>query len=65
MGIDDKQLVGNDQKADIWSIGTLCYEMLFGKSAFDSETMGELVQKIESGSYKIPTNVSNACCYRK
>ena len=30
----------------------------FGKSAFDSETMGELVQKIESGSYKIPTNVS-------
>ena len=58
MGIDDKQLVGYDQKADIWSIGTLCYEMLFGKSAFDSETMGELVQKVESGSYKIPTNVS-------
>ena len=34
MGIDDKQLVGYDQKADIWSIGTLCYEMLFWQISF-------------------------------
>ena len=57
MGIDDKNL-GYDQKADIWSVGTLCYEMLIGKSAFDSETMEELIQRVETGSYKIPTNVS-------
>ena len=57
MGIDDKNL-GYDQKADIWSVGTLCYEMVIGKSAFDSETMAELIQRVESGSYKIPTNVS-------
>ena len=51
-------MVGYDQKADIWSIGTLCYEMLIGKSAFNSKTMDELVQKVESGSYSIPTNLS-------
>ena len=29
-----------------------------GKSAFNSKTMDELVQKVESGSYSIPTNLS-------
>ena len=57
-GVDDGKKVGYDQKADIWSLGTLCYEMLIGKSAFDSNTMGELVEKVESGSYKIPANLS-------
>jgi serine/threonine protein kinase len=51
-------LVGYDQKADIWSIGTLCYEMLIGRSAFNSKSMQELVQKVESGSYVIPTFLS-------
>jgi serine/threonine protein kinase len=50
--------LGYDQKADVWSIGTICYEMLIGKSAFDSEDMEELVEKIEEGEYKIPTNLS-------
>ena len=57
-GVDDGNFVGYDQKADIWSLGTLCYEMIIGKSAFDSETLLELVQKVESGSYKIPTHLS-------
>ena len=51
-------MVGYNQKADIWSLGTLCYEMLIGKSAFNSKTMDELVKKVEAGSYKIPTNLS-------
>ena len=58
MGIDDGKLVGYDQKADIWSLGTLCYEMLIGRSAFNSKSMQELVQKVESGSYEIPTHLS-------
>jgi serine/threonine protein kinase len=57
-GINTGQMVGYDQKADIWSIGTLCYEMLIGKSAFNSKSMEELVRKVESGSYNIPTNLS-------
>lgn len=53
----DRQL-GYDVKADIWSLGTICYEMTIGKSAFDSEDLDELVEKIEAGEYKIPTNLS-------
>ena len=57
-GINYGKMVGYDQKADIWSLGTLCYEMLIGKSAFNSKSMAELVQKVENGSYKIPTHLS-------
>ena len=52
-----KQL-GYDQKADIWSLGAICYEMLIGRAAFDAEDMEELVSKIESGKYKVPTSLS-------
>jgi len=57
-GINYGNMVGYDQKADIWSLGTLCYEMLIGCSAFNSKTMQELVQKVESGNYQIPTHLS-------
>ena len=43
---------------DIFSIGTICYEMLIGKTVFDSENMDELIKKIEEGIYTIPTNLS-------
>ena len=52
-----KQL-GYDQKADVWSLGTICYEMLIGRAAFDSESLDELVEKIERGIYTIPTDLS-------
>jgi serine/threonine protein kinase len=50
--------LGYDQKADVWSLGTICYEMLIGKSAFDAEDMDELIEKIEDGTYTVPTNLS-------
>ena len=50
--------LGYDQKADVWSLGTICYEMLIGRSAFDSQDMDELVEKIENGTYSVPTNLS-------
>ena len=50
--------LGYDQKADVWSLGTICYEMLIGSSAFDSQDMEELVDKIEKGTYSVPTNLS-------
>ena len=51
--------LGYNEKADIWSIGTICYEMLIGKPIFDSEDMDELIKKIEDGSYSIPTTMSH------
>ena len=51
--------LGYDQKADIWSLGTICYEMLIGKSAFDANDMEELVEKIENGTYTVPTSLSS------
>ena len=50
--------LGYDQKADIWSLGAICYEMLIGRAAFDAEDMDDLVNKIETGKYKVPTNLS-------
>ena len=50
--------LGYDQKADIWSLGAICYEMLIGRAAFDAADMDELVSKIESGKYQVPTSLS-------
>ena len=51
--------LGYDQKADIWSLGTICYELLIGQSVFNAETMNELVKKVETGNYVVPTSVSS------
>ena len=50
--------LGYDQKADIWSLGAICYEMLIGKAAFDADDMRDLVNKIETGKYTVPTTLS-------
>ena len=49
---------GYDQKADIWSLGTLCYEMLIGKNIFDADSMKDLVKKVNKGDYFVPTTLS-------
>jgi len=51
--------LGYNESADIWSIGSICYEMLIGRLAFDAEDMEELVKKVESGEYSIPTTFSH------
>ena len=50
--------LGYDQKADIWSLGTICYEMLIGKCVFDAEDLDDLVKKVENGTYTVPTSLS-------
>ena len=51
--------LGYNEMADIWSIGTICYEMLIGRPAFDAADMDELVEKVEDGTYKVPTSISH------
>ena len=49
---------GYNEKADIWGLGSLCYELLLGHTAFNTESFDELVKKVENGTYNIPTNLS-------
>ena len=37
--------LGYDEKADIWSLGTVCYEMLIGHNVFNAQDIGELIEK--------------------
>ena len=51
-------LIGYDEKADIWSLGTVCYELLIGHEIFNAQTMIDLIRKVENGNYHVPTNIS-------
>ena len=51
----EKNIKGYTEKIDIWSLGNLCYEMLMGKSAFQTTDIKTLEEKIEKGYYYIPT----------
>jgi serine/threonine protein kinase len=54
----DLEQLKYDQTADIWSLGSICYNMLIGKPVFDPENIIDLIQKVEIGSYKLPINLS-------
>ena len=47
-----------NEKCDIWSIGTVCYELMTGKKVFDVQTFDELVEKINEGKIEIPQTFS-------
>ena len=49
---------GYDQKADIWSLGTLCYEMLVGRNPFSGKSMKDLYNKVKVGTYPLPNTLS-------
>lgn len=36
-----------DAKVDLWSVGVILYECLFGKAPYSSKTMNELIEKIK------------------
>ena len=50
--------LGYDPKIDVWSLGSICYEMLIGRASFDSGDIIELREKIEKGEYKIAAQLS-------
>ena len=51
--------LGYNEKADIWSLGSICYEMLIGKPVFDAEEMIEFLLQIKQGIYSVPTHLSH------
>ena len=60
------QCLSYDHKSDLWSAGTVLYEMICGKPAFVAETEVELMRQIKCFTGpKIPRSVSisNDCLY--
>ena len=55
--LDNNNSFGYDQKADIWSLGTVCYEMLIGTPPFYAENYDDLLKGIQKGNYYIPNNL--------
>ena len=51
-------LIGYDEKADIWSVGTVCYELITGRVIFHSQNVTDLVRLVEYGYYHIPFDLS-------
>lgn len=56
--INCKENFGYDDKADIWSLGTIAFEILIGVPPFDASSYNELLDKINKGIYNIPTNLN-------
>ena len=54
----NSNLIGYDKSVDIWSLGTICYEMLIGHPTFDAKSFNNLIEKVEKGIYTIPTTLS-------
>ncbi|XP_074107124.1 unc-51 like kinase 3 homolog Aduk isoform X3 [Cotesia typhae] len=53
-----------DARVDLWSVGVIMYECLFGKAPYSSNTLEELAEKIKScRPIEIPkgSHVSNEC----
>ena len=47
-----------DEKADIWSLGIIFYQLLVGKNPFGDDDMNKLAEKIKKGDYYVPTTLS-------
>ena len=49
-----------DEKADIWSLGALTYEMLTGENLFKARNLPDLINKVDEGNYFL--NVKDLSC---
>ena len=52
-----------DFKSDLWSVGIILYEMLFGHAPFKAKNIFDLMRQIDKNEIKIPrdTNITKDC----
>ena len=46
-----------DNKVDVWSLGTIFYEMLTGFVPFTGKNQDDLLENLEKGNYMFPKAV--------
>ena len=46
-----------DEKADLWSVGIILFQMLTGNLPFPAKTHFELTNKVMAGKYEIPADL--------
>ena len=50
--------IAYEYKADIWSLGAICFELLTGNAPFDGENYDELIKNVKNSTYKIPKDLN-------
>ena len=56
--LKERNSIAYEYKADVWSLGSICFELLTGKTAFDGSGYDELVENIKGGKYSISTDLN-------
>lgn len=46
-------------KADIWSLGVVLYEILFGKCPYEEGSIAELIGAVSSKQLEFPLHINN------
>ena len=52
-----EKMQGYNEKVDIWSLGTICYQMFTGVPLFTLYDLDTLIQKVEKGNYSLPIDI--------
>ena len=56
--LKESDQISYEYKADIWSLGILCFELLTGTTPFDGNTYEELINNVKDGKYSIKKDLN-------